>query len=227
MRTRRSVDYKSQRRRNAKTFPQPVPVEKTGFRGEWREQTRKTVVVEASNFNDLAWVGIQLPPRTHRYSAEGGTRGKTISSPDHRRKRSTRHPRELTISRFHANSDNRTNDPLFYSIRSGLPQMLSTDTVSVMLKHYADAARETCPEILKRVHPHLVRHTRATHLYRSGMPLSYIAEFLGHASVTTTEIYASASTEMLREALEKADPEMTQEIPSWKNEESLKKLCGL
>jgi len=131
------------------------------------------------------------------------------------------------LRRFHANSDNRCNDPLFYSIRSGLPQMLSTDTVSVMLENYGDAARETCPEVPKRVHPHLVRHTRATHLYRSGMPLSYIAEFLGHASVTTTEIYASASTEMIREALEKADPETTQEIPSWKNEESLKKLCGL
>jgi len=131
------------------------------------------------------------------------------------------------LRRFHPNSDNRSNDPLFYSIRSGLPQMLSTDAVSVMLKHYGDAARETCPEVPKRVHPHLVRHTRATHLYRSGLPLSYIAEFLGHASVTTTEIYASASTEMIREALEKADPEMTQEIPSWKDEESLKKLCGL
>ena len=65
------------------------------------------------------------------------------------------------------------------------------------------------------------------HLYRCGMPLSYIAEFLGHASMNTTQIYASASIEMLREALEKADPQAAQEMPSWKDEESLKKLCGL
>jgi integrase/recombinase XerD len=65
------------------------------------------------------------------------------------------------------------------------------------------------------------------HLYRSGMPLSYIARFLGHASMSTTEIYASANVEMLREALEKVDAGVANEIPSWKNEESLKKLCGL
>ena len=65
------------------------------------------------------------------------------------------------------------------------------------------------------------------HLYQAGMPLSYIAEFLGHASMNTTEIYASANVEMLREALEKVDPKLADEIPAWKNEESLRKLCGL
>jgi len=64
-------------------------------------------------------------------------------------------------------------------------------------------------------------------LYRAGMPLSYIAEFLGHVNENTTDIYASADIQMLRDALEKADPELTKEIPQWKDEESLKKLCGL
>ncbi|HUZ18812.1 MAG TPA: tyrosine-type recombinase/integrase [Spirochaetia bacterium] len=131
------------------------------------------------------------------------------------------------VRRFHAGAIDGTNRPLFYSNRSGAPQMLSTDAVSVMLKNYGEAAKRICPEVPERVHPHLIRHTRATHLYRAGMPLSYIAEFLGHASMNTTEIYASASIEMLRGALEKADPEAAQEMPSWKDEESLKKLCGL
>jgi integrase/recombinase XerD len=59
------------------------------------------------------------------------------------------------------------------------------------------------------------------------MPLSYVAEFLGHVNVNTTDIYTSADVEMLRKALEKADPGSAEEIPLWKEEESLKKLCGL
>ena len=77
-------------------------------------------------------------------------------------------------------------------------------------------------------HGYLLRHTRAMHLYQSGMPLPYIAEFLGqYASVTTTEIYASADVEMLRKALEQADSGLADETPTWKDEDSLKKLCGL
>ena len=131
------------------------------------------------------------------------------------------------LQRFHTVSANGTSNPLFYSIRSGIPHILSTDTVAIMLKNYGERARRTCHEVPERVHPHLVRHTRAMHLYQAGMPLSYIAEFLGHASINTTEIYASASIEMLQKALKKADPELAYEIPLWKDEENLKKLCGL
>lgn len=131
------------------------------------------------------------------------------------------------LRRFHTALACENNDPLFYSIRAGIPHMLSTDAVGATLKDYGERARKTCAEVPERVHPHLIRHTRAMHLYRSGMPLSYIAEFLGHASMNTTEIYASANVEMLREALEKVDPELADEMPSWKDEESLRKLCGL
>lgn len=131
------------------------------------------------------------------------------------------------LRRFHGDSLSATTRPLFYSNRSGVPQGLSTDAISVMLKNYGQAARKACSEVPERVHPHLIRHTRAMHLYRCGMPLSYIAQFLGHASISTTEIYASANIEMLRDAMEKADPKAAAELPTWKDEESLKKLCGL
>jgi integrase/recombinase XerD len=131
------------------------------------------------------------------------------------------------LRRFHTLSDDGIAEPLFYSIRSGALHKLSTDAVAVMLKNYGESARETCSEVPNRVHAHLFRHARAMALYRAGMPLSYIAEFLGHVNVNTTDIYASADIQMLRDALEKADPELTKEIPRWKDEESLKKLCGL
>ena len=108
-----------------------------------------------------------------------------------------------------------------------MPHMLSTDAVAAMLKKYGDQARQECAEVPKRVHPHLIRHTRAMHLYQSGIPLSYIAAFLGHASMNTTEIYASANVDMLHAALKKTNSKMINEIPEWKDEESLKALCGL
>jgi integrase/recombinase XerD len=131
------------------------------------------------------------------------------------------------LRRFHNNSIESNDDPLFFSVRYGTAHMLSTDAVAAMLKKYGNQARQVSAEVPSRVHPHLIRHTRAMHLYRSGIPLSYIAEFLGHASMNTTEIYASASVDMLHAALKKANPQMIDEIPEWKDEESLKALCGL
>ena len=131
------------------------------------------------------------------------------------------------LRHFHRGSAANNDDALFYSMRSGIRHSLSTDTISVMVKNYGERARTTCSEVPPRVHPHLFRHTRAMHLSQSGMPLSYIAEFLGHASVTTTEIYASADVEMLRKALQQADSGLPDDKPGWKNEETLRQLCGL
>ena len=131
------------------------------------------------------------------------------------------------LRQFHAGPDDRNEVPLFFSLRAGRPHMLSTDAISVLVKKYGESARTGCAEVPPRVHPHLFRHSRAMHLYQCGMPLPYIAEFLGHASVTTTEIYASADVAMLRKALEQADPGLAHETPAWKDEESLRRLCGL
>ena len=131
------------------------------------------------------------------------------------------------LRQFHVGSTASDDRALFYSMRAGRPHRLSTDAISVLLKNYGERARRTCSDVPHRVHPHLLRHTRAMHLYQSGMPLPYIAEFLGHASVTTTEIYASADIEMLRKALEQADSGLADETPAWKDEDNLRKLCGL
>ena len=69
------------------------------------------------------------------------------------------------------------------------------------------------------------------HLYQSGIHLSYIKDFLGHASVNTTSIYASTDLSTMKVALEKIDKEgesPSKETPVWKdNEELILKLCGL
>jgi integrase/recombinase XerD len=55
-----------------------------------------------------------------------------------------------------------------------------------------------------RLSPHVLRHSRAMHLYDAGVPLPYIRDILGHVDLSTTDVYARASTEAKRRALEAA-----------------------
>ena len=61
------------------------------------------------------------------------------------------------------------------------------------------------------------------HLYRAGMPLVLLAEFLGHADVNTTRIYAWADTEMKRQAIQKVSKVTDGDTiePIWANDEEL------
>ena len=118
---------------------------------------------------------------------------------------------------------------LFYTIIKGVVGKMSQDTVERMVQKYGKKAQKHCPQVPDRVYPHLFRHSRASHLYRCGIPLPIISRFLGHAHLSTTNIYASADVEMIRSALQKipADEE-TPVQPIWKNnDELLAKLCGL
>ncbi|GGE53465.1 hypothetical protein GCM10011391_35410 [Pullulanibacillus camelliae] len=132
---------------------------------------------------------------------------------------------------FHPTYLESADDYLFYTVFKGKRGAMSPDNVSAFIKKYAERARISCSEVPKRVHAHLFRHSRAMHLYQSGIPLSYIKDFLGHENSTTTSIYASADTTMIRNALEKAaklDGNSTTEIPVWEdNEDMILKLCGL
>lgn len=49
--------------------------------------------------------------------------------------------------------------------------------------------------------PHSLRHSKGTHLYNNGTPLLYIKEFLGHSTITTTEIYATPDSKKQREQI--------------------------
>lgn len=69
-------------------------------------------------------------------------------------------------------------------------------------------------------------------MYQAGIPLSYIKDFLGHASINTTDIYASTDISMMRAALERIgrrdSEQIPKETPVWQdNEELILKLCGL
>lgn len=57
-------------------------------------------------------------------------------------------------------------------------------SIGLVIKKIADQAG-----IIKRVYPHLLRHSIATHLLESGMDLEQIGQFLGHRSLEATELY--------------------------------------
>jgi len=132
------------------------------------------------------------------------------------------------LSVFHAESAQDTPF-LFYTVIKGITGPLSQDCISKALKKTADNARIICPEIPEKIHAHIFRRTRATHLYQRGHDIYAIARLLGHEQLETTKEYLSPSMEQMREALEdtaKKNENGTILIPEG-YEEKRARLCGI
>jgi site-specific recombinase XerD len=76
-------------------------------------------------------------------------------------------------------------------------------TAPAMRSRLAKATREAHVGI--RVTPHMLRHTAATQLIEAGVDIRYIQRLLGHASLSTTEIYTHVSDHALRRVVADAD----------------------
>jgi len=75
---------------------------------------------------------------------------------------------------------------------------LTPRSIERMVKHYAVAAG-----ISKKVTPHVIRHSFATDLLENGADLRSVQALLGHASVTTTQVYTHVTDKHLREVHER------------------------
>jgi site-specific recombinase XerD len=90
----------------------------------------------------------------------------------------------------------RTEGPLFLNRDGG---RLSQRAIQILVRKYALKAG-----IDSRVHPHLLRHTFATHLLDGGAELRVVQELMGHASPNTTQIYLHVTEERQREEMQRS-----------------------
>lgn len=98
------------------------------------------------------------------------------------------------------------SDPMQQLFTNRQAKPLTRSGIAYILKKHSDSARSRNPDIFGNaaIHPHVLRHSKAMHLLESGVNLVYIRDFLGHSSVTTTEIYAKSNPEIKRKFLEEA-----------------------
>jgi site-specific recombinase XerD len=109
------------------------------------------------------------------------------------------------ILRVHVKNNNiSAPEQVLFVNRQG--RTLTRSGVAYILDKYTAMAREKNPELFgKDIHPHVMRHSKAMHMLENGVNLIYIRDFLGHSSVTVTEIYARCNPELKRRYMEQLE----------------------
>ena len=118
-----------------------------------------------------------------------------------------RHPRQADESLF----VNRYGEPL------------TASGFRFRLRQYVKGAAGQTPTLSrKRITPHVFRHSTAVGLLAAGVDVTVIQSWLGHAHLDTTSLYAQASLEMKRKALEQVDSKLRPaKPPRWKRDADL------
>ena len=117
-----------------------------------------------------------------------------------------------------------------YAAHGGYPvfcnragKKLTRAGIAYILNKYLEQAKAADGMFLPdSISPHCLRHSKAMHLLQSVVILIYIRDLLGHADVSTTEVYARADEQLKRKALEQAYPSPTPAgTPSWQKDDDL------
>ena len=105
---------------------------------------------------------------------------------------------ELYLKEARPQFKKEATDILFLN-QKGKP--LSTRSIQDICANRGEAAGLTV-----HVHPHMIRHSFATHLLDNGADLRIVQELLGHENLSTTQIYTHVTSDRLRAAVDKAHP---------------------
>lgn len=135
---------------------------------------------------------------------------------------------ELKRYNLDAHKNSSQDDWFFYVATGEVRRQLSPDAVALFFRTYGKQANAVSKEVPEHIHPHLFRHSRAMHLYRNGLNLALLAEFMGHSHMDTTQIYAWSDIETKRKAIEKLPHIDNSAQPIWLNDDDMiLKLYGL
>ena len=121
------------------------------------------------------------------------------------------------LTEMHMLAPEKSHLPLFMN-RNG--QKLTRAGVTYILNKYAKAASVIDPSIPEKIPPHLMRHTKAMHIYDADNDLVHVRDFLGHSDIKTTDIYARSSLTMKQKALERVSDSPVPSMPSWQKSRS-------
>ena len=111
-----------------------------------------------------------------------------------------------TMDQLHMLAAQREPDQFLFLNRNGHP--ITRFGIHTLVERYASRACAQAPSLgAKQVSPHVIRHTSATHLLRSGVDINTVRAWLGHVSLTTTNIYAETDLETKARALAMCAPE--------------------
>ena len=94
--------------------------------------------------------------------------------------------------------------------------------IHTLVERYTQKAAAKLPSLKsKRVSPHTLRHTAATHLLRAGVDINTIRAWLGHVSIETTNIYAEIDLEMKAKALALCEVRKIRTACRWRDDQNL------
>lgn len=101
----------------------------------------------------------------------------------------------------------------------------------ILKRHYAIAKQTNLTiSFPDDIHPHALRASKAIHLIESGVNIIAIRDFLGHVSVSTTQVYLRVNSQAKRDAIAQAFPSLAESVPAWQENsvlmELLKKMCS-
>jgi len=104
--------------------------------------------------------------------------------------------------------------------RSGQP--LTRFGIHTLVERYTIRAAVQVPSLRKKkVSPHVIRHTTATHLLRAGVDINTIRVWLGHVSLATTNVYAEVDLEMKAKALSTCEVKTSKVRKPWRADAGL------
>lgn len=109
-----------------------------------------------------------------------------------------------TVAELKALVANRSPEAKVFLNRCGNP--ITRFGIYALIERYVCKIQDQMPSLAtKRVSPHSIRHSTATHLLRAGVDINTIRAWLGHISLDTTNIYAEIDLEMKGKALAKCE----------------------